>query len=94
MSTQVVNLLTELGPVITSGGFITFLTALQVNAYMKDIVNVISRELLELLPGVRFDSQGGRIAKAVLSMLLAIAILGIVYMYLIVPIYSRHRHDE
>jgi hypothetical protein len=94
MSAQVINLLTELGPVITSGGFITFLSALQVNSYMKDIVSIVSAQLLGLLPGsldMRFP--GGKIAKAVLSMLLAIAIIGIVYTYFIVPIYSRHAKD-
>lgn len=95
MSTQIVDLLTELGPVITSGGFITFLSALQLNGYMTEIVDAISRQVIALIPG-GFDLRmpGGKIIKALLSMLLAIAILGIVYMYVIVPIYSDATDKE
>lgn len=89
MSRQLVDLFTELGPVITSGGFITFLSALQLNGYMTEIVDAISRQVIALIPG-GFDLRlpGGKIIKALLSMLLAIAILGIVYVYVILPIYT------
>ena len=89
MSKQVVELLTELGPVITSGGFITFLSALQVNGYMSQIVDSISTEVIKFIPGY-FDVKlpGSHIIKALLSMLLAIAIIGIVYVYVILPIYE------
>jgi len=89
MSKQVVDLLTELSPVITSGGFITFLSAMQVNGYMSQIVDSISSEVVKIIPGY-FDVRlpGSRIIKAILSMLLAIAIIGIVYMYVILPIYQ------
>lgn len=95
MSRQLVDLFTELGPVITSGGFITFLSALQLNGYMTEIVDAISRQVIALIPG-GFDLRlpGGKIIKALLSMLLAIAILGIVYVYVILPIYTDTVEDQ
>lgn len=90
MSKQVVDLLTELGPVISSAGFITFLSALQVNSYMSQIVDLISSEVVKFVPAL-FDIKvpGARIIRILLSMLLAIAIIGLVYVFILMPIYGE-----
>jgi len=90
MSGQVVNLLTELGPVISSASFITFLSALQVNGYMTQVVDAVSSEVVKLIPGFfNVRLPGSRIVKSLFSMLLAIAIIGLVYVYIIMPIYAE-----
>ena len=97
MSKQVVALLTELGPVISSAGFITFLSALQVNGYMSQIVDLISSELVKFVPAL-FDGPLPvlRIIRILFSMLLAIAIIGLVYGFVLMPIYASHeeKNDE
>jgi len=87
-----VTLLTELGPVVTSAGFITFLTALQVNQYMTPIVTESVRALVSVLPktvaNLGSNLPGANIVRAILAMLLAIAILGLIYTFVVLPIYE------
>ena len=90
---DIVSLLTELGPVITSGGFITLLAALQVNQYMTPIVQQIVRAVVDMIPSrvanLGSNLPGASIVRAILAMLLAISILGLLYTFVIAPIYAQ-----
>lgn len=87
------TLLTELGPVVTSTGFITVLSALQVNQYMTPIVQDSVKALVGLVPksvaNLGSNLPGATIVRAILAMLLAITVLGLVYAFVIAPIYDE-----
>jgi hypothetical protein len=89
---DVMTLLTELGPVISSAGFITFLSALQVNQYMTPIVQQSVKALVEFVPksvaNLGSNLPGASIVRAILAMLLAITVLGLIYAFVIEPLYS------
>lgn len=86
-------LLTELGPVVTSGGFITFLSALQVNQYMTPIVQESVKAIVGVVPksvaNLGGNLPGASIVRAILAMLLAITVLGLIYAFVIAPIYEE-----
>jgi len=90
---DIMTLFTELGPVISSAGFITFLSALQVNQYMTPIVQQSVKSVVDLVPkrvaNLGSNLPGASIVRAILAMLLAIAILGLIYTFVIAPIYSE-----
>lgn len=89
---DVMTLLTELGPVISSAGFITFLSALQVNQYMTPIVQQIVKAIVDFVPkkvaNLGSNLPEASILRAILGLLLAITVLGLIYAFVIAPIYS------
>ena len=90
---DMMSLFTELGPVVTSAGFITFLSALQINQYMTPIVQSSVKSIVSMVPksvaNLGSDLPGASIVRAILSMLLAITILGLIYALVISPIYDE-----
>lgn len=86
----------DLSPALLSGSFLSFLAALTVHSYTTDAVKVITDMLMTLLPtAVRnvFKMPQMKLVNILISLLLALAIVGGIYAFVIEPVYRQSIAD-
>lgn len=81
--------LKQLSPALMSGTFLAFLAALTVNTYLVALVDQFMSLIHSVLPMHWLDNPVGRIIHTLISMLLALFIVGLVYAFVIRPVYKR-----
>lgn len=81
--------LKQLSPAVMSGTFLAFLAALTVNTYLVAVVDQVMSMVMVFLPMQWLDNPVGRIVHTLISMLLALFIVGLVYALVIRPVYRR-----